>query len=266
MLAAATPETMLARAGEAAVDWAGGTRIGAAVHDFMDRYGVRGMARGSVILIISDGWETGDPALLGAQMARLHRLPAGPPGHPQRAAHVQANAVLARPVPASPPRRHGDHQFPHQGGQLPQLGVRQRAEVPPAEPLGGRRDPPQHRDLGRLVIPGFAGLARRRLHRGGNLPLQRRHIAGGTARCLISRRGAVRVDLHARPRRDNLRAARNGTRVEQLREDPLERLDLPGVGDHRRQRAGVQFGSHRSGPAGIPAERSATPSTVASVA
>jgi uncharacterized protein len=73
-LAAATPETMLARAGEAAVDWAGGTRIGAAVRDFMDRYGVRGMARGSVILIISDGWETGDPALLGVQMARLHRL------------------------------------------------------------------------------------------------------------------------------------------------------------------------------------------------
>jgi uncharacterized protein with von Willebrand factor type A (vWA) domain len=73
-LASATPETMLAKAGEAAVDWAGGTRIGAAVRDFMDRYGVRGMARGSVILIISDGWETGDPALLGAQMARLHRL------------------------------------------------------------------------------------------------------------------------------------------------------------------------------------------------
>ncbi len=74
LLAAATPETMLARAGEAAVDWAGGTRIGAAVHDFMDRYGARGMARGSVILIISDGWETGDPALLGVQLARLHRL------------------------------------------------------------------------------------------------------------------------------------------------------------------------------------------------
>jgi uncharacterized protein len=73
-LAAASPETMLAKASEAAVDWAGGTRIGAAVRDFMDRYGTRGMARGSVILVISDGWETGDPALLGAQMARLHRL------------------------------------------------------------------------------------------------------------------------------------------------------------------------------------------------
>jgi uncharacterized protein with von Willebrand factor type A (vWA) domain len=73
-LASATPETMLAKAGEAAVDWAGGTRIGVAMRDFLDRYGMRGMARGAVILIISDGWETGDPALLGAQMARLRRL------------------------------------------------------------------------------------------------------------------------------------------------------------------------------------------------
>jgi uncharacterized protein with von Willebrand factor type A (vWA) domain len=73
-LAAASPETMLAKAGEAAPDWAGGTRIGAALRDFNDRYGVRGMGRGAVVLIISDGWETGDPALLGAQLARLHRI------------------------------------------------------------------------------------------------------------------------------------------------------------------------------------------------
>jgi uncharacterized protein with von Willebrand factor type A (vWA) domain len=73
-LSAASPETMLAKAGEAAPDWAGGTRIGATLHEFNDRYGVRGMARGAVVLIISDGWETGDPAVLGAQMARLHRV------------------------------------------------------------------------------------------------------------------------------------------------------------------------------------------------
>jgi hypothetical protein len=73
-LAAASPETMLAKAAEAAPDWAGGTRIGAALREFNDRYGVRGMARGAVVLIISDGWETGDPALLGAQLARLHRV------------------------------------------------------------------------------------------------------------------------------------------------------------------------------------------------
>ena len=73
-LSAASPETMLAKAGEAAPDWAGGTRIGATLREFNDRYGVRGMARGAVVLIISDGWETGDPALLGEQMARLHRI------------------------------------------------------------------------------------------------------------------------------------------------------------------------------------------------
>jgi uncharacterized protein len=73
-LAAASPETMLAKAGEAAPDWSGGTRIGAAIKEFNDRYGARGMARGAVVLIISDGWETGAPELLGAQMARLSRV------------------------------------------------------------------------------------------------------------------------------------------------------------------------------------------------
>ena len=73
-LSAASPDTMLAKAGEAAPDWSGGTRIGAAVKEFNDHYGSRGLARGAVVLIISDGWETGDPALLGAQMARLSRM------------------------------------------------------------------------------------------------------------------------------------------------------------------------------------------------
>jgi len=70
----ASPEAMLTRAGQAAPDWAGGTRIGAALREFNDRYAVRGMGRGAVILVISDGWETGDPALVGAQLARLHRI------------------------------------------------------------------------------------------------------------------------------------------------------------------------------------------------
>ncbi len=73
-LAAATPETMLTKAGEAAPDWSGGTKIGAAVKEFNDRYGCLGMARGAVVLIISDGWETGEPELLGGQMARLSRV------------------------------------------------------------------------------------------------------------------------------------------------------------------------------------------------
>jgi hypothetical protein len=73
-LAGARPETVLARAGAAAPDWSGGTRIGASVKEFNDVYGCRGLARGAVVLIISDGWETGDPAQLGAEMARLSRV------------------------------------------------------------------------------------------------------------------------------------------------------------------------------------------------
>jgi uncharacterized protein with von Willebrand factor type A (vWA) domain len=73
-LSGASPSVALRRAGQAAPDWSGGTRIGATLREFLDRYGRRGLARGAVVLIISDGWETGDPALLGRQMARLSRL------------------------------------------------------------------------------------------------------------------------------------------------------------------------------------------------
>jgi uncharacterized protein with von Willebrand factor type A (vWA) domain len=68
------PAQALAWAGRAAPDWSGGTRIGATLREFNDRYGARGLARGAVVVIVSDGWETGDPAELGRQMARLSRL------------------------------------------------------------------------------------------------------------------------------------------------------------------------------------------------
>jgi uncharacterized protein with von Willebrand factor type A (vWA) domain len=74
VLAGPSPASALHRAGQAAPDWSGGTRIGEALRDFLDRYGRPGLARGAVILVISDGWETGDPALLGREMARLSRL------------------------------------------------------------------------------------------------------------------------------------------------------------------------------------------------
>jgi uncharacterized protein with von Willebrand factor type A (vWA) domain len=74
VLAGVRPEVALERAGKAAPDWSGGTRIGEALKRFLDRYGARGLARGAVVLIISDGWETGDARLLGQQMARLSRL------------------------------------------------------------------------------------------------------------------------------------------------------------------------------------------------
>jgi uncharacterized protein with von Willebrand factor type A (vWA) domain len=73
-LAGAQPQLAFARAAAAAPDWRGGTRIGAAVKTFLDDYGRRGLARGAVIVVLSDGWERDDPAVLGEQMARLHRL------------------------------------------------------------------------------------------------------------------------------------------------------------------------------------------------
>jgi hypothetical protein len=73
-LATNDPDAALARAAAAAPDWSGGTRIGEALAAFNDRYGRRGVARGAVVVIVSDGWETGDAAVLGEQMARLARL------------------------------------------------------------------------------------------------------------------------------------------------------------------------------------------------
>ena len=73
-LASRNPERAIQRAAAAAPDWSSGTRIGDALREFNDRHGRRGMARGAVIVILSDGWERGDPALVGREMQRLARL------------------------------------------------------------------------------------------------------------------------------------------------------------------------------------------------
>lgn len=57
-----------------ASDWSGGTRLGACLVEFVEQHGRRGMARGAVIVVVSDGWEIDDPALVGTAMARLKRL------------------------------------------------------------------------------------------------------------------------------------------------------------------------------------------------
>ncbi|MGH3319122.1 MAG: vWA domain-containing protein [Streptosporangiaceae bacterium] len=55
-------------------DWSGGTRLGEELKAFLDLWGQRGLARGAIVVIASDGWERGDAGVLGDQMARLHRL------------------------------------------------------------------------------------------------------------------------------------------------------------------------------------------------
>lgn len=67
-------ERALIAAGETVPDWSGGTRLGETLRFFLDRWGQRGMARGAVVVVFSDGWERGDPVLLGEQMARLQRI------------------------------------------------------------------------------------------------------------------------------------------------------------------------------------------------
>jgi uncharacterized protein with von Willebrand factor type A (vWA) domain len=69
-----SPELALQRATASTVDFAGGTRIGDALKEFNDRWGRRGLARGAVVVIVSDGWDGGDPDRVGEQMARLARL------------------------------------------------------------------------------------------------------------------------------------------------------------------------------------------------
>jgi uncharacterized protein with von Willebrand factor type A (vWA) domain len=73
-LTSRNPERAIQRAAAAAPDWSSGTRIGEALREFNDRHGRRGMARGAVIVILSDGWERGDPMLVGREMHRLALL------------------------------------------------------------------------------------------------------------------------------------------------------------------------------------------------
>jgi uncharacterized protein with von Willebrand factor type A (vWA) domain len=68
------PDRAMAAVADEVPDWSGGTRLGLQLGEFVGRWGQRGMARGAVVVIASDGWERGDATLLGEQMARLHRL------------------------------------------------------------------------------------------------------------------------------------------------------------------------------------------------
>ena len=68
------PDIALHAAGRRVVDWSGGTRLGADLREFNDQWGVRGLARNSIVVILSDGWDRGDPDELGEQMQRLQRV------------------------------------------------------------------------------------------------------------------------------------------------------------------------------------------------
>jgi uncharacterized protein len=73
-LATRDPDTALRQTAGAVQDISGGTRLGDAIKEFVDRWGQRGMAHGAVVVIFSDGWDRGDVSVLAEQMQRLSRL------------------------------------------------------------------------------------------------------------------------------------------------------------------------------------------------
>jgi uncharacterized protein with von Willebrand factor type A (vWA) domain len=68
------PDAAVSAAARRVVDWSGGTRLGEGVRRFNDEWGIRGVARGAVVVIFSDGWDRGEPGVLAEQMARLARV------------------------------------------------------------------------------------------------------------------------------------------------------------------------------------------------
>ncbi len=78
----------IATAAGSVADWSGGTRLGASIGVFNDEWGVRGMARGSIVVVLSDGWDRGDPEEMSLEMERL-----------QRTAH---SVIWVNPLKASP--------------------------------------------------------------------------------------------------------------------------------------------------------------------
>jgi uncharacterized protein with von Willebrand factor type A (vWA) domain len=68
-----SPDAALRRVTEKVVDWSGGTRIGESLHELNRRWVRRTIRSGAIVLLVSDGWERGDPALLAREMGTLRR-------------------------------------------------------------------------------------------------------------------------------------------------------------------------------------------------
>ena len=73
-LAGRDADSALARAAAVATGWSGGTRLAASIEEFLTVFGRRGMARGAVVVVLSDGWATDPPEAVATAMARLRRL------------------------------------------------------------------------------------------------------------------------------------------------------------------------------------------------
>jgi uncharacterized protein len=67
------PDLALARVASKVVDWSGGTRIGASLHELNRRWVRRTIRSSAIVIVVSDGWERDDPTRLGREMATLSR-------------------------------------------------------------------------------------------------------------------------------------------------------------------------------------------------
>lgn len=97
-------DVALARVGRSVTDWSGGTRIGDALREFNRRWSRRVLGRGAVALLVTDGWERGDPSLLASEARSLQRAAyrlvwlnplAGTPGYAPEASGARALASAA---------------------------------------------------------------------------------------------------------------------------------------------------------------------------
>jgi uncharacterized protein with von Willebrand factor type A (vWA) domain len=73
-LSSRDPDAAIRAAAARVADWSGGTRLGEGLRAFNNGWGVPGMARGAVVVVVSDGWDRGEPDLLAEQMRRLARV------------------------------------------------------------------------------------------------------------------------------------------------------------------------------------------------
>ena len=192
-LAHVRPTSALQQAGQAAPDWLGGTKIGASIKEFNNSYGRRGMARGAVVVIISDGWDTGDPEILGREMERLSRV-----------AHriVWVNPRTQSPeIPAAGRRDGGGLALLRRGGErahpaCPGRPHRGPGASRPAPGPGPPQPEPSPRSVtrpwaaggvcrsGRRVRPGWAGPGRAGLGCGSGWAEKHYRLGDGPGYCL----------------------------------------------------------------------------------
>jgi uncharacterized protein with von Willebrand factor type A (vWA) domain len=73
LLADRDRDRALAKVADAVVDWAGGTRIGESFREFNQRWARRTLRTSGIVIVVSDGWDRGDPRLVATETARLRR-------------------------------------------------------------------------------------------------------------------------------------------------------------------------------------------------